>query len=250
MSFFKKTIIYILIIVFSIQTFSYSSASKNSSEVETKVEKETYDDNLLPLSIKVGDEIEFGRFYDLNGDEEIERTPIKWMVLDRLNEYALLITKDIIKTMPYNYLWSPTNWRDSNIRLWLNYDFYDIAFNDIEKKLVKKVITENVGNHNQNVKAEFQTKDYVFLLSIEEAKQYFKQSKDYMAVGTEYAKKEGLWISKYDTSVGYSVWWLRSPGRSMSSAAIVYAAGGIGYSGDGVATRGNGLRPCIWVECN
>ena len=172
------------------------------------------------------------------------------MVLDRLNEYALLITKDIIKTMPYNYLWSPTNWRDSNIRLWLNYDFYDIAFNDIEKMRIRKVITENVGNHVQNVISEFQTNDYVFLLSIEEAKRYFKYSKDYRAVGTEYAKKEGLWISKYETSVGYSVWWLRSPGRSMSSAAIVYAAGGIGYSGDGVATRGNGLRPCIWVECS
>ena len=248
MSYFKRIIIYIIIVVVLMYGLSYSSATNEREE--TKITNEIDTEIFLSKKIKAGDELEFGRFYDLNSDDEIERVPIKWMVLDRLNEYALLITKDIIKTMPYNYLWSPTNWRDSNIRLWLNYDFYDIAFNDIEKMHIRKVITENVGNHVQNVISEFQTNDYVFLLSIEEAKRYFKYSKDYRAVGTEYAKKEGLWISKYETSVGYSVWWLRSPGRSMSSAAIVYAAGGIGYSGDGVATRGNGLRPCIWVECS
>lgn len=248
MSYFKRIIIYIIIVVVLMYGSSYSSATIEREE--TKITNEINTEIFLSKKIKAGDELEFGRFYDLNSDDEIERVPIKWMVLDRLNEYALLITKDIIKTMPYNYLWSPTNWRDSNIRLWLNYDFYDIAFNDIEKMRIRKVITENVGNHVQNVISEFQTNDYVFLLSIEEAKKYFKYSKDYRAVGTEYAKKEGLWISKYETSVGYSVWWLRSPGRSMSSAAIVYAAGGIGYSGDGVATRGNGLRPCIWVECS
>ena len=248
MSYFKRIIIYIIIVVVLMYGLSYSSATNEREE--TKITNEIDTEIFLSKKIKAGDELEFGRFYDLNSDDEIERVPIKWMVLDRLNEYALLITKDIIKTMPYNYLWSPTNWRDSNIRLWLNYDFYDIAFNDIEKMRIRKVITENVGNHVQNVISEFQTNDYVFLLSIEEAKRYFKYSKDYRAVGTEYAKKEGLWISKYETSVGYSVWWLRSPGRSMSSAAIVYAAGGIGYSGDGVATRGNGLRPCIWVECS
>lgn len=248
MSYFKRIIIYIIIVVVLMYGSSYSSATNEREE--TKITKEINTEIFLSKKIKAGDELEFGRFYDLNSDDEIERVPIKWIVLDRLNEYALLITKDIIKTMPYNYLWSPTNWRDSNIRLWLNYDFYDIAFNDIEKMRIRKVITENVGNHVQNVISEFQTNDYVFLLSIEEAKKYFKYSKDYRAVGTEYAKKEGLWISKYESSVGYSVWWLRSPGRSMSSAAIVYAAGGIGYSGDGVATRGNGLRPCIWVECS
>ncbi len=248
MSYFKRIIIYIIIVVVLMYGSSYSSATIEREE--TKITNEINTEIFLSKKIKAGDELEFGRFYDLNSDDEIERVPIKWMVLDRINEYALLITKDIIKTMPYNYLWSPTNWRDSNIRLWLNYDFYDIAFNDIEKMRIRKVITENVGNHVQNVISEFQTNDYVFLLSIEEAKQYFKYSKDYRAVGTKYAKKEGLWISKYETSVGYSVWWLRSPGRSMSSAAIVYAAGGIGYSGDGVATRGNGLRPCIWVECS
>lgn len=250
MSVLKKILVYALIILFSINISSYLTLStRKAIEVNDNIEEETIT-SIMPEHINIGDEVEFGRFYDLNADGEIHKVPIKWTVLDRLNEFALLITKDIIKTMPYNYLWSPTNWRDSNIRLWLNYDFYDIAFNDDEKKHVRRVITENVGNHTNNVIDEFQTLDHVFLLSIEEAKKYFKYSKDYMAIGTEYAKKEGLWISRYSTSEGYSVWWLRSPGNSFSAAAIVYAAGGIGYNGDGVATRGNGLRPCIWVECS
>lgn len=254
----KKTIVYILIFVFLINTYSYSTSSNatlsntisSNSIINDESKNEAINKGFFSDNLKVGDEVEFGRFYDLNDDEEIVKMPIKWMVLDRLNEFALLITKDIIKTMPYNYSWSPTNWKESNIRIWLNYDFYDIAFNNLEKEKVRKIITENVGNHAQNVFIDFQTYDNVFLLSIEEAKKYFKLSKDYMAVGTKYAIKEGLWISSYATSVGYSVWWLRSPGKSMSSAAVVHAAGGIGYGGDGVATRGNGLRPCIWVECN
>ena len=198
-------------------------------------------------NLKVGDVVEFGRFYDIV-DDEILKVPIKWQVLDELNGFALLITDYIIKTMPYNYSWSPTNWKESNIRTWLNNDFYDIAFNDTEKHQIQKVITENTGNFSYNINDQFQTNDHVFLLSIEEARKYYNTSEAYMALGTEYAIREGLWISRYATSVGFSVWWLRSPGRTWSSAAIVHAAGGIGLGGDGVATRGNGVRPCIWVK--
>lgn len=214
---------------------SLSEASKISGS-----EKNNFD------GVKIGDIIEFGKFYDIV-DEEIVKVPIKWQVLEQLNDFSLLISKDILKTMPYNYSWSPTNWEVSNIRVWLNYDFYDIAFNYGEKELIQKVTTANTGNPAYKVKKEFLTKDYVFLLSIEEAKKYYNTSRDLMAKGTEYAKKEGLWISKYQTSDGYSVWWLRSPGKTWSSAAIIHAAGDIGLGGDGVATRGNGIRPCIWI---
>ena len=257
----KKIIIAILIILLGINNLSFSFLVKNNHNdildetniIETNNDKleiiEETDDKVYFKDIKVGDIVEYGRFYDIVNDE-IVKVPIKWQVLDVLNGFALLITDYIIKTMPYNYSWSPTNWKESNIRLWLNNDFYDIAFNDDEKKNIQYVTTENTGNYAYNINTQYQTKDNVFLLSIEEARKYYKTSEAYMSLGTQYAVREGLWISRYSSSVGFSVWWLRSPGRTLSSAAIVHAAGGIGFGGDGVATRGNGVRPCIWVKIN
>lgn len=261
MIFSKKIILSILIILLGINNLSFSFLMRNKhtdlltiteSQEDQDNSHENYEnDNIVSTlkNIKVGDIVEFGRFYDIV-DDEIIKAPIKWQVLDELNGFALLITDYIIKTMPYNYSWSPTNWKESNIRLWLNNDFYDIAFNDDEKKHIQKVITENTGNFMYNINAPYQTSDHVFLLSIEEAREYYKTSEAYMSLGTQYAIREGLWISSYSSSVGYSVWWLRSPGRTWSSAAVVHAAGGIGFGGDGVATRGNGVRPCIWVKIN
>lgn len=233
----KKILILILlgvILLNSVELFASNNVKNNN--------------DLILKNVKVGDIVEFGRFYDYVDDETIERVPIKWKVIDEVGDHSLLITQYIIKTMPYNYSWSPTNWEKSNVRSWLNYDFYDIAFNDVEKEQISKVIIENIGNYYYKVEDVFRTRDRVFLLSIEEVKQYFNSESECMVTGTEYANREGLWISKYATSTGYSVWWLRSPGKSLSSAAIMHAAGSIGLGGDGVATRGNGLRPCIWVK--
>ena len=136
MSLIKKIIFYIFIMVFSLHYFSYSSSSSIVKEEETTIlveesveitdqveesEETTVaieDSSIknLKYDLKVGDEVEFGNFYDLNDEDEIVKMPIKWIVLDRMEEYALLITKDIIKTMPYNYSWSPTNWKESNVR--------------------------------------------------------------------------------------------------------------------------------------
>lgn len=248
-----KKILPLIIMITMLNSINFSTNFNNN--LNTQSDKKESD--IFVKDVKVGDVVEFGKFYDIiddsnvyngNDDDNIVKVPIKWKVLDQMNEHSLLISVDILKTMPYNYSWSPTNWKDSDIRRWLNYDFYDIAFDAKEKNLIKKITTVNTGNPDFYVKNLFYTTDYVFLLSIEEAKKYYTISDNYMAVGTKYAKREGLWISSYISSKGYSVWWLRSPGKTWSSAAIIHAAGSIGLGGDGVATRGNGVRPCIWVK--
>ena len=255
MNFLKKNLLFAVIIIFVICNSSFSlninvslaTKSEYSYQDSDEFEESQIAEKIFG-DVKIGDEVRFGRFYDYVDDENIEKTPIAWKVLDQIKDFSLLISKDILKTMPYNYSWSPTNWKDSSVRLWLNYDFYDIAFNEEEKRLIKRITTANIGNAVYSVKDIFQTKDYIFLLSIEEAKKYHSSDKDFMVKGTKYAIREGLWISRYISSNGYSVWWLRSPGKSLSSAAIIHAAGSIGIGGDGVATRGNGVRPCMWVK--
>lgn len=217
-------------------------------EIEALEEKVPTIDDVILRDVQVGDIVTFGRFYDMKMEDEVEKVPIKWKVLDKIGDSALLISNDILKTMPYNANWNVTTWKDSSLRSWLNNDFLDIAFNDLEKELIDKVIIKNNGNTYTNVVENYITRDDVFILNIEEAHKYFGKDSTLMAVGTEYAKKEGLWLSTYATSRGYSVWWLRNPGKSLSFVSIVHAGGTIGTAGDGVATRGNGVRPCIWVK--
>ena len=234
---------------FNAVTFSETiKETVSESIVENNDDDINVDSNEKVFNTNVGEFISFGRFYDLTDKDTIERMPIIWKVIDKVDGYSLLISKDIIKSMPYNTFWIPTNWKESNIRFWLNYDFYDLAFSDDEKKLIKQVELENIGNYFYNVSCDYKTTDKVFLLSIEEVRKYNTHNNDYVAVGTKYARHNGLWISKYATSNGNSVWWLRSPGKTTSSAAIIHADGTLGLGGDGVATHGNGVRPCIWIK--
>ena len=157
MNFSSRIILSILIILLGINNLSFSFLMRNNhTDLLTITESQEAQDNSHEIyenynrvsslkNLKVGDVVEFGRFYDIV-DDEILKVPIKWQVLDELNGFSLLITDYIIKTMPYNYSWSPTNWKESNIRTWLNNDFYDIAFNDTEKHQIQKVITEFTDN--------------------------------------------------------------------------------------------------------
>ena len=212
------------------------------SENELETEEERF------KGIEVGQTLEFGRYYSTIKDGIAEKDNIKWKVLDIVDDSALLMSCEILKNMQYHEFWNAITWETCSLRKWLNNDFYDLAFDDSEKEYIKIVDIQNTGNEFSGIVQDFVTKDRVFLLSIDEAEKYFDQFNLMMTVGTEYAKDEGLWISKYASSVGYSVWWLRSPGKTQSYASLIHAGGSIGTNGDGVATRGNGIRPCIWVK--
>jgi hypothetical protein len=227
--------------------FENFASISTKSEIVKSINVDDTDD-ASNTNINVGDYVSFGRYYDIDEENAIKKVPIVWRVLDIDGGYCLLLSKYILKTMPYNFSWSPTNWKESNIRLWLNYDFFGSAFDNNEQKLIKQVFVENNGNYAYNISENYKTSDRVFLLSIDEIKKYNTHNKDFISLGTKYAIKEGLWISKYISSEGYSVWWLRSPGRNTSSAAVMHAGGSIGLAGDGVATKGNGVRPSMWVK--
>lgn len=88
------------------------------------------------------------------------------------------------------------------------------------------------------------TKDKIFLLSINEANRYFSSYTDRHCGASTYAKKQGAYVS----SNGNPDWWLRSPGASQYSAAIV-AAGVVVYDfGYNVDDSGCVVRPTLWIE--
>lgn len=79
--------------------------------------------------------------------------PIEWVVLNE-DEFSILVISryEIFKRYFDN---SDNNWKSSDLRKYLNNDFYKSAFNEDEKKKILNVKLTDVNN----------TKDNVFILS-------------------------------------------------------------------------------------
>ena len=98
------------------------SKIKNSIEAE-KVIKKQYN---------IGDTVLFG-IYPQNRDGEKE--PIEWTVIKVERNKTLLLSKYILDVKKYNEH-DKLYWEESDIRRWLNDDFYTTVFNNIEQKKV------------------------------------------------------------------------------------------------------------------
>ena len=141
--------------------------------------------------------IYFG-LYPQGTNGEIE--PIKWRILSEENGEALLLSEYILDAHRFDE--ESNNYKDSEIRKWLNNDFYNKAFNDNEKQIIL-TIEYTCGN----------MQDKVFLLSVREVtnpKYGFNEDIDYcdnqrVKKPTAYAIKQGV-----DTFIENGCWWLRS----------------------------------------
>ncbi len=192
------------------------------------------------VDTQVGDYFEFGRYpQDANG----EIMPITWRVLQREADHLLAIAEKGLGCKPYNEEWCDITWADCTLRRWLNSEFYDKAFNEQERKhILQTSIVNNAGP---------KTEDYIFLLSVDEAKSLFANDDERRAKPTEYAIKNGVYTNEVQLRSrsfnGFCVWWLRSRGGRGDNAAFVggVSDGGIGEYGIGVHDVCNAFRPAL-----
>jgi len=154
----------------------------------------------------------------------------EWLVLEERDGMALIITKDIISKMVYNNEFADVTWENCSLRAYLNGTFFN-SFTPEEKAQIVPTLNRNTANPQYDVKNGKDTKDNVFLLSLEEAKLYFVDDMSRAA--------------KYQTTFGW--WWLRSAGVQDNCAAIVTSEGSIGYAGTIVNYADRGLRPAMWI---
>ena len=71
------------------------------------------------------------------------------------------------------------------------------------------------------------TRDRVFLLSIEELDKYFASEDERVCIPTDTAVENGIcvWEDDFDTGIVTCWWWLRTPGNASNYAADVYYLG-------------------------
>ena len=88
------------------------------------------------------DTIYFGRYWqsdtDGNGvaDKKDEKEPIRWRVLAKSDDYALLLSDKILDAGKYSTSESIISWEKSDMRNWLNTTFYQEAFDRAEGEAI------------------------------------------------------------------------------------------------------------------
>ncbi len=190
---------------------------------------------------KVGKTIEFGNYpQDKDGTEK----PIEWIVMKKEGNQILLLSKYVLDAKPYNKEWEDVTWETSDIRQWLNNEFYTTAFNKAEKAKIQTSLIKNEDNSEYGTNGGNDTEDKVFLLSEKEAETLFSNKEERIAKATEYAQKSGVYVNEEKAAW----WWLRSPGDDSDSAAVVPDSGGVGRNGDDVYRDDVGVRPALYLN--
>ena len=83
-------------------------------------------------AVAVGENVTFGR-YEQDNNSSNGTEGIEWTVLDVQGEKALLLSKYGLNCKTYYKSQSPVTWETSDLRAWLNGEFYNKAFTAAEK---------------------------------------------------------------------------------------------------------------------
>lgn len=223
---------------------------------------------------KIGDIVQMGT-YEQDGDAETE-DPICWDVLDKDGDAVLLISYDVIAYQRFSDSRKCVIWEDSEIRTWLNQEFYAEAFDEEEQVSIRETTLENPSTVGfaahvdpsgdvQVRESRPDTKDKIFLLSWKEAEQYYgNRLTDASVLGRRPSravlqKRKAIFtdliIEELPAMYPYSrhlpdgterlSWMLRSTGMKDYTIFV------IGYEGkwdQDYPDSYNGVRPVMWVN--
>ena len=158
--------------------------------------------------------------------------PMEWLILDVQSDRALLITKACLMKALYNEEDEDVTWESCTLRNKLLPELLERVFDDAERDKVMLVNNKNPKNDYSDTPGGADTKDKLFLLSTDEAKQYFPYDQARIAS----LDGEAVW------------WWLRSPGDYGFHAADVSPDGSVNDLGHDVGWAGGAVRPAFWLN--
>ena len=172
--------------------------------------------------------------------------PIKWRVLNRKGNDALLLADVALDDQEYNTNYTSVTWETSSMRSWLNgygassnqpktdyskKNFINSAFTSAQRSAIKTTSVVNDNNITYGTAGGNNTSDKVFLLSESEVyntdtaagygfvKSYSTYDEARRSRCSTYAYAMGTWRNANTSYRGNIWWWLRSPGYFSGSAA-------------------------------
>jgi tetratricopeptide (TPR) repeat protein len=218
----------------------------------------------------------------IDSEQEQDRHPIvhfdryEWLVLDVCDDKALLLSKYIVKKMPFDTN-SVGAWSECDLHDYLNSEFLENFTKEYRQYIRQTPImtpkdTLLVSPEDTSLASGGdESNDYVFLLSIAEVLKYFTCDGSYtderfrgiesrrmdelrnIAGGRVYQSNE-LIAETFDSRKQW--WWLRSPGNRDDSAVAdaganavrVMESGEVRIGGFDVRVSTGGVRPAMWVS--
>jgi hypothetical protein len=196
----------------------------------------------------------------------------EWRVLDIKGNMALIITEGIIKCRPYHNILMDITWADSDMRKYLNSEFYD-GFIDDEKSRIVAVINKTPDNPWFGTKGGEDTEDKIFNLTFEDVvSRYFGDSS---ALIYNRGKNQDYWFQRKDKNNNKRIakyignediktsnknqWHLRTPGKYQNRIACVGTGGSAHITGNPVKSfildgrkakdiDHMGIRPALWLK--
>lgn len=79
--------------------------------------------------------VELGH-YEQDGDLSNGKEPIRWVVMDVLEDKILLLAVNVLDVQPFDTAGKAERWLDSSLRTWMNGDFRQAAFTALEQQLL------------------------------------------------------------------------------------------------------------------
>ncbi len=146
-----------------------------------------------------GSEIVLGT-YEQDGNLENGGELIEWKVVEKNEDSILIASKYALDCMKYAESAENFTWAKSDIRSWLNGEFYDTVFDSGEKSRIMTSTVTGEVNELFGKSSDETVKDKLYLFNSVELDKYYVTDIPRITQCTEYAK---------NIAVGECGWWLR-----------------------------------------
>ena len=154
--------------------------------------------------------------------------PIRWRILSESDGKAFILCDGIIANKAYQRY--NNHYSISDIRAWLNDEFYKTAFGALQQALIQTTEVDNSvysTGYSSNPYACENTFDKVFLLSYREvtnsaygfASSYSTYDTARRMLTSDFSRATGAYMSTDSSYYGNGWWWLRSPRNDSSTRA-------------------------------
>ena len=209
----------------------------------------------------IGDTVTFGSY----------RCPTEWQVLSKQGDDVLLLSLRAVGMSRYNDASVDTTWAKSDIRRWLNGDFYEKSFGEREKALIRTTeIDTYSGLYGNSAPEGFSYEDGIvyddddgadylsytgeqtngvtdrlFLLNLAELNLHMKTETEKRCLAQPDPKAEKN--AEESSPAEYTSWWLRTQTGEGLPACYIDETGATQYDyyGEDPAL---GVRPAVWVS--
>ncbi len=186
--------------------------------------------------------------------------PLRWRIIEKNNDQAVLLADQIIDSAPYNHEAVDVNWENCDLRVFIHEEIYENAFTDKEKQSIINTQLSNLDNYYFGTDCGEDTRDYIYILSEEDifysdkaAAHGFSRSDGVADLArrfrpTAYAIARGAWASRSGSTEGLGYWNLRTNGYSASNAVYVSDIGAVYNRGSYVNCLDAGVLPAMTID--